>query len=431
MKIACIADLHLNKTVYKNVMDKDWPTIPFRSGDFMRAFQWMVDECINNIHPDIVALLGDIYDTYDPTNVHRGFFSQQLKKLTDANIPVIILIGNHDVCMKHHSLKDIFELDLRKIRVIESPEIITLKDNRMRLLLFPYSIEIERKNITPKEEFRKFLEKIKQEKQDIPTIFFGHIGVQGAKMNEYDDLEKIQALQSFGGELKDLLDSKSIAKKDYLNHNPNDISMTDLDEIGCKYVVLGDFHEHQILKTQNCVATYPGSIERSNMLHRDQKKGFIVYDSEAKEEGALGKCMFIEYPNCRPMLQMEGNFEAIKNEFDKLDASKYQGAVVRMVFKGNSNELIEFSSNMEAFKKQLKEKINPIHIYHDQEVINEAEETPFEIEKEMMERGHIESQDVLEVVKEIIKEQKKDNNKEMGELIKLADEIYAKTMEPK
>src|SRR3989304_334393 len=101
MKIAITADLHLNKSVYKGVMDKDCPLIPFRNVDFMKAFSYVCDKTIEN-KPDLMVIAGDVYDNHSPSNEIRGFFSGQLHRVSNNNIPIIILVGNHDICRKHH-----------------------------------------------------------------------------------------------------------------------------------------------------------------------------------------------------------------------------------------------------------------------------------------------------------------------------------------
>lgn len=416
MKIAIAPDLHLNKAVYKGVKDRDNPALPFRSADFMRAFEYIVDICINELKPDLFVIPGDVYDHPSPSNKVRGFFSTQLKKLTDAKIPSIILLGNHDVFMKDHALKDIKELDLKSIKIIESPTIFSYKG--LKLLFLPYSTDVEQKKVTMREEFNNFLKEIKEKDNGTPSLFFGHFAVQGAKMNEYIDPLFVTDTTTTDIPLK--------AKKDFINKNPNDIKVSDLDKIGAEYVFLGDFHEFQIMNTKKCVALYGGSIEKSDLSEINQKKGFILFDTEAEEKGNMGKCRFIEYPNCRPMLQLEGNFDDIRKQFAKQDVSKLQDSIVKIAFKGTGDELLSFSSGLDAFKKELRDKLNPIHVVTTQKVKNEAiEEEASQLEQEIMEKGHLEAEDIMPIVKEALKEKSKDKDKEELEaIVDLAQEIY-------
>jgi len=412
MKIAIAPDIHLNKAVFKGVYDRQYPTVPFRSADFMRAFEWCVDKCINELKPDIFVIPGDIYDNPSPSNKVRGFFSKQLRKLNSNKIPVLILIGIHDVYMTNHALKDIKELGLKSIKIVEDPKILDYKG--AHLFLLPYSIEVEQGKVTMKEEFEKFLVKIKEKDDGVPSIFFGHFSVQGAKMNEYAD-----PLQIAKGMTKSEAD-----KKDRLNKNKDDISVSDLDRIGSDYVFLGDFHEFQILKTKNCVALYGGTLEKSDFSEISQKKGFVFYDSDATEEGHLKKCRFIENPNCRPIIELEGNFNKIRDQFNDLDLSKHQEAMVKIKFKGTYNESLIFSSNLDSFKRNIIEKVNPIYFDSTQDVEKkEMKEEADKLEEEIKDTGHLSGDNIMPIVAEALAERVEDEE-EMKFMVALGTEIY-------
>lgn len=420
MKIAVIPDIHLNKTVYKGVMDRNIPMLPFRNVDFMNAFEHAVNQCISELHPDLVVIPGDVYDNFEPSNEVRGFFSGQLSKLSNAKIPVIILIGNHDVCKKHHGLKDIQELKLKNIVVIEKPTITAYKD--MQLFLFPYSLEVEQQKKTIKEDFLDFVREIKSKKTDAPNIFFGHFGVRGAALNEYTDEETTTDTTT--------TEMPVVAKstvKEFKNRNPNDIGTDDLDSIGADYVILGDYHKHQVLNIKKCIAMYPGSLEKTSFSEKDQSKGFVWFDSEAALNGNMGKCRFIEYPKCRPMLELKGNFIEIKDKFKNTDYSKYKDAIVKITFTGTGTELIDISTNLESFKKEIRDILDPIHIdFINKSTNNEQVQAANSLEKEIMEKGHLSNDDVIGVVKEIVKERITDE-KELALIIDLADEVYKET----
>jgi DNA repair exonuclease SbcCD nuclease subunit len=187
---------------------------------------------------------------------------------------------------------------------------------------------------------------------------------------------------------------------------------------------LGDFHEFQVLKTKKCIALYGGSIEKSDFSEIDQKKGFIFYDSEAKEEGAIGKCRFIENPNCRPMLELKGNFSDIKKQFAQQDISKLQDSMVKISFKGSGDELLSFSSGLDSFKKELREKLNPIHIVTTQKVKNEViEAEASKLEQEIMDKGHLDMEDIMPIVNEALVE-RVENKQEAQAIMDLGLEIY-------
>jgi DNA repair exonuclease SbcCD nuclease subunit len=416
MKIAIVSDLHLNKMMYKKILDKEFQQLPFRSADFMRAFAWSVLEIIKE-HPSLVIICGDVYDLYDVNNEVRGFFSSQCEKLINNKIPIILITGNHDVCKRHHALQDIKDLKLKNLIVYDKPDIFDFKG--YSLLFFPYSLDIERKNVTIKEEFDKFLKKVNELPKDKPKIFFGHFGVRGAKLNEYTEDEELA---------RSYVKLDQIKTKAYTNYNTDDLSPDDLDKLDVKYVFMGDFHSFQFIDTKNCRAMYTGSLERNNFNEISNKKGFVIYDDSLPEEGKMGRTKFIEYLHCRPMIEIFGNFSEIKEKFSTLDHGKYKGAIIKLSCIGNRQDFISFLAGLDAFKKEIVEKTDAVYILH-KRITKDSPDTKALsiIEKEMEEQGHLEESDILDVVKDIISESTKDE-KEIKAMLDLVSDIYKKAI---
>lgn len=421
MKISLIADPHLNKTIYKGVMDEEFTDLPFRNADLMRAFKFAIDKNINEIHPDLIVILGDVYDTPYPLNPPRTFFNSQLRRLSESGIPVIILVGNHDICSKHHALEPIGALGLKNVKVIATPTLTLFKDKI--LMLFPYSVEVEKNEIEIRDQFHRFVESTKKalvEKEnfkDKDILFFGHFGVNGAVKNVYDDDD--------ASSIEEITEDKpEKVKKSIINRNEGDISLSDLDSTGAKYIFLGDYHQHQILNTKNSMSFYVGSPEKCNFAEKDHKKGFVVYDSDMPS-GSLGTCMFIEYTSCRPMVELKGNYDQIvKSALSYPPSTK---TLVKLFFVGNEQELLEYSIKLDDLKKRLQERFKPLYILPKQKLVNEEEEKEAsQIEKEIMSNGHISDDDVKNVAEEGIKEKEK-NPEEQIILIKMSNEIYEET----
>jgi len=425
LKISIVADCHLNKAVYKGVMDAESPDLPFRTADFMKSFSYIVSENVNKIKPDLFVIAGDVFDTFDPSNDVRGFFNSQLRELSEAKIPTIILVGNHDVCKKHHALRPIAKLQLKNIKVIENPQIIEFRDKL--LLLFPYSLEVEQGKILIRDQFYSFLKQVEEKIKEKPElavkekIFFGHFGVKGAIMNKYVEVSDEKLVTATTTTQK---------KKNYYNNDDGDININDLDEIDAKYVFLGDFHQFQVLPTKKNIAMYCGSIERTDMTEIDQKKGFIVYDDSANEVANMGKCKFIEYPSCRPMIELRGNIKEIGEALDSLP-NNLASAIVKISFVGNNNELMDFSLRLEETKRKIRQKINPIHMFGEQKVIDEEQEKEAaEIETSLVEKGHIDEVVVLGTINDMIRE-KESSKEEQDILIKMSGDIYKEATEAK
>lgn len=417
MKIAIIADVHLNKSTYGQVKDKEHSHLPFRTVDFMRAFEYSVDKAIA-LSPDFLVVVGDTFDNHYPNNDVSGFLNKQLKKLKDAKVTTVLMVGNHDVCKKHHALKPLKELELEFAKIIDSPTMMEAED--YILVFFPYSLDIEQDKITTKKQFLEFIDDVKQEITDNPSmqnkkvLFFGHFGVQGATMNQYSDKPSgLITEQSI----------KRIAKRNFRNFDGTAITVDELDNIGASYVFLGDYHKHQVLPTKTCKSMYVGSIEKADINEMGQKKGFVFFDDSMPENERLGACRFVEYPNSRPFVELRGNWSEIKNAAKNI-TEENNGAIVKISFVGNRQQLIECHAQLQKLKDWLNKKITPIHIMYEQDVIDEQEKKEAsEVEEQILQTGKINASDILNVAIEMIDETEKDVN-ENTELKTLATDIY-------
>jgi DNA repair exonuclease SbcCD nuclease subunit len=438
MKIAVLSDAHLNKSIYKSLLNEENTSLPFRTVDFMKAFQWDIDKIIE-MKPDIFVLVGDTFDTFEPSSLVSGFFNRQIAKLRYANIKTYILVGNHDICRKHHALMPLKELRLDDVRIIQSPEMFAIDDHDNSgdykiLLFFPFSMEVERNDISIKDQFNSFIteskDKIKKNGMEGKEIlFFGHFGVKGAILNQYT--ETIHLEKTIGeNEDFDIEEESTVEKrKNFINNSTKDISLNDLDGIGASHVFLGDYHKHQILKTKKTIAMYTGSVDKTDFNERDQKKGFIFYDSTKCPVPPYGKCEFIEYRHGRPMIELKGNIGQMEKEVEEIEDDGKQ-PIIRILFVGNSQELNDFSLKLEDLKSKIRKKLNPIHVYHIQKVIDEEEvQKASEVEEEILEKGHMTSSDVIPVVNEMIDEKYQNDTEEAKILKEMSDDIYKTTQE--
>jgi exonuclease SbcD len=421
MKIYITADCHLNKSLYKGIFDEEFNVLPFRNGDFMRSFRSIIDTVIQD-KADLFIIAGDIYENYEPLNPIRSFFISQLRRLQDACVPTILLIGNHDVCSRHHSLEPIAAIGFKNVQVISSPRLVSFRDKL--LMLFPYAMEIENGTYSVKELYNKFFDYCKNKISQTPeyngkeVIFFGHFGVKGAILNTFEDCSTLEEKEE-----------KVINKRKlFLNKSSKDVSVGDLErlsELGVKYVALGDYHKHQVLPTNKVIAFYTGSIEKSDFSEADDDKGFVVYDTDAVEDGPLGKCRFKTLSNIRRMVEIDGNLKEILEKVDKIDAS--DGTLVKIKFCGNEEQLREYSDAQKILQQKLKQKLNPIYVVASQEIENKKEKEEAQaIETEILGKENIDDKVLLMIVEEAIAE-RVEGLEERKVLIDMAEKIFKKT----
>src|SRR5512137_66260 len=119
MKIIHTGDLHLGLENY----GKQDPTTLTNSRvlDFLRSLDYLILETISK-KADLLLITGDIYHQREPNIFVQNEFSKRLIRLVDHNIPVVLLIGNHDslLAIKRVSSLQIFsELRVPNILVID------------------------------------------------------------------------------------------------------------------------------------------------------------------------------------------------------------------------------------------------------------------------------------------------------------------------
>jgi hypothetical protein len=165
------------------------------------------------------------------------------------------------------------------------------------------------------------------------------------------------------------------------------------------------------------------------MSECDQIKGHVVYDDDNGSDPTMGKVRFVEYPKCRPMIDLRGNSQELLKAVGNLPTKGVRGAVVRITFVGTHKELTDFSAILDDLQKQIKNKVHPVHMYAEQKVTDDVEKAEVsKIEEELIDKGHLNEELVLKVVEEMIIE-KEDDPEEQRELIGIAKDIYKETME--
>jgi len=401
VKIVFVADLHLNASTYGG--DEDREGLTFRSKDHIQSFEWCVDTTINEIHPDCMVILGDIYDNHSPPNNVREFFGAQLRRLSDEGIEVHVLVGNHDACKLHHALQDMMGAAIPNVHIYYTPSQVVLPDGSV-LFIFPQSEPVERQEV----EMRDYLiEHIKQwrakaaaaKQMGHATFFCGHFGLFGA-------------LRSDGNN----------------NTDQASIRVEDLESLGVDYAFLGDFHSHQWVNTRpGLIAAYTGSLERTNFADLATPKGFVYYNSEPVNEYAntgFPNLRFVENPHCREMYLIKGTLEMIREGVENVKRHCDE-AVVKIDFKGEEAEYRAFAAVEEGFKDALEREGKAKLVICEKHMLDSAQQVRAEaLKQEIVKIGDVQSSDIDEIVVNAIEASIADEN-ECKALLRLHEEVAA------
>ena len=94
LQVLHLADLHIGVENYGQFDAKRG--MHQRLIDFLQCLDAAVDIAIER-QVDLVLIAGDMFKTRSPLPRHQSEFAARIRRLRDAGIPVLMLIGNHDV----------------------------------------------------------------------------------------------------------------------------------------------------------------------------------------------------------------------------------------------------------------------------------------------------------------------------------------------
>ena len=258
------ADLHIGMENYGRL---DPATgIHGRVLDFLRRLDEVIEYGLAH-DVDVVLFAGDAFKTRDPSPTYQREFARRVKHLSDAGVPTVLLVGNHDLpaMEKKATSLDIFRtLAVPNVTVGWSDEIFRIETKRgpVQVACLPYPM---RQRLLAHEEFRgKNLEELDRALTDIvgdivrglaaqldpaiPAVLAGHFTVGGA---------------TYGSERSVMIGSDVVVLKSVLSDPAWD------------YVALGHIHKHQELNGGAYPAiVYPGSLERIDFGEEHDPKGF-------------------------------------------------------------------------------------------------------------------------------------------------------------
>ena len=267
MKIIHFADLHLGVENYGRI---DPATgLSSRLNDFLAALDQLVDYALEN-RVDLVLFCGDAYKTREPTQTQQRELARRINRLATGNIPVFLLVGNHD--MPNASFRatttEIFDtLAVKNIYVSSNrPDIykVPTASGTVQVVAVPW---LRRSTLLSREDTKNLnLEQVTRRMQEaltqvitgkaaaleptLPAILAAHVWVTGARVGS-------ESLMSIGQEPAVLLSNIALPAFDY--------------------VALGHIHKHQVL-SENPPVVYAGSLERVDFGEEKDEKGFYVVD---------------------------------------------------------------------------------------------------------------------------------------------------------
>ncbi|MFH1639247.1 MAG: exonuclease SbcCD subunit D [Chloroflexota bacterium] len=313
MKILHFADLHLGVESYGRI---DPATgLSSRISDFLSVFDQVVDYALES-KVDLVIFCGDAYKSREPGQTHQREFARRIRHLSDAGVPVLLLVGNHDLpnTVGRATSTEIFgTLAVHNVSVAGRPDLyrISTPDGVVQVVTLPWP---RRSSLLAGEQtrglsFEEINRKLEQaltetisnlaERLDpaIPSILAAHVWVANARLGSENRM-------TIGRE--------------------HTLLLSDVANPAFDYVALGHIHRHRMLSTNPPVA-YSGSLERLDFGEEDDEKGFYVVDIDYVKETGKKQVRFDFHPvRCRRFVTI--NIEVGSDDIDPT-ATVLQGII--------------------------------------------------------------------------------------------------------
>jgi len=316
------ADIHFGVENYGKIDVKTG--IHSRLLDFVRALNYCIDYAIEE-SVDFFLFSGDAYKTHHPSQTQQKLLLRCFLRLYQANIPVVIVVGNHDNPLsfgKANVLEFFDELPLNGFHVIAKPTSLLLetKSGPVQIVGIPWptrnSIAIGKQAHKSTTQITEYVShavaaiiKNYASKLDptIPAILAGHLTVSTGIFS--------------GSEKRAIYGTDPVLLPSQLTIEPFD------------YVALGHLHRYQNLNPHGHPAlVYSGSIERIDFGERKEEKGFCIVTIKQKANVVHE---FIKTP-IRPFRQIEVNLQPDKPQTEQIiNAVKkinIKNAIIKIIY---------------------------------------------------------------------------------------------------
>ena len=267
MRILHFADAHIDMANYGR---HDPETgLPLRVLDFLKSLDTIVEAAIRE-KVDLVIFAGDAYKDRSPAPTFQREWGRRIIRLSQARIPTLLLVGNHDLSPavgRAHAIQEFDTLQVPYVRVLSRPELLRPADLwglPLQVISMPWisrsglmaSLEMDASGT--EQVFSNIEERISglvegwlaEVDPALPTVLTAHASVQGATFGS----ERMVMLGS------DLVLPTSLVKDPRLD-----------------YVALGHIHKPQdVNQGSHPPVIYPGSIERVDFGEAADDRFFVV-----------------------------------------------------------------------------------------------------------------------------------------------------------
>jgi len=329
IKILHLSDIHLGSGFSHGRINPE-TGLNTRLEDFVRTLSRCIDRAIAD-PVDLVLFGGDAFPDATPPPFVQEAFASQFRRLVDAQIPTVLLVGNHDqhsqgqggasLCIyrtlgvpgfvvgdrltTHHIQTQNGPVQIITLPWLTRSTLLTRPETEGLSLAEVNQVLIERLTVALEGEIRRL-------KPEVPTILLGHLMTDNANLGA----ERFLAV------------GKGFT-----------IPLSLLIRPCFDYVALGHVHRHQNLnKSNDPPIIYPGSIERVDFSEEKEDKGFIMIQLE-RGSAQWEFCPLPVRTFCTIEVDLSGAADPQAALHKAIEKKDIQDAVVRLIYKLRSEQL--------------------------------------------------------------------------------------------
>jgi len=298
--------------------------LPMRVMDFLKSLDTIVETAIEE-KVDLVLFAGDAFKDRNPAPTFQREWGRRIMRLSQAGIPTLLLVGNHDLSPalgRAHALDSFDTLMVPNVTVLDKPCFLgpeQLNGLALQVIALPWisrSGMVANLGLTLSDPGKVYEEMearlgelveswLEEADPGLPVVLTAHASVQGAK---------------YGGERTVMLGGDLVLSGSFVRDPRLD------------YVALGHIHKPQNLNEDgHPPVIYPGSIERVDFGEVKDDKFFIV----AHVEKGKTQVEWRQLKAIRPFVDRYVRIESAEGVTERLlDAlspqEQLQDAIVRL-----------------------------------------------------------------------------------------------------
>lgn len=271
IKVLHLSDIHMGSGFSHGRINAN-TGLNTRLEDFVNTLSLCIDRALKD-QVDLLIFGGDAFPDATPPPYVQEAFARQFRRLVDADIPTVLLVGNHD----QHA-QGLGGASLNIYRTLGVPgfivgdtintHTIATQNGKVQVITLPWltraslmtrqeteGLSIAETNGLLTERLRVVLEaEIRCLDPHLPTILLAHLMADNATLGA----ERLLAV------------GKGLT-----------IPLALLQRPCFDYVALGHVHRHQNLnKFNDPPIIYPGSIERVDFSEEKEEKGYVMVELE-------------------------------------------------------------------------------------------------------------------------------------------------------